>query len=327
MISTAAILGPDGAIQQDVACKRCGYNLRGLREDGLCPECATPIGRSVTGDLLRFADPGWVGRVAFGLDLLVFGIVIALLLGCVGGAIGVMSKSTVPLQLVGLVATAINVVGVWCMTTPDPSGIGEHTRLNARRIVRTSMLANVAGSFAATLLPTSSGAQVVVLTAMLLSVVNGLLHLVCEWFKFYFYQSLADRVPEPKLAARARFLRNAYAVALGIGIVGGVLLLIDAGRSAPAPTGFPSPPAPLPMPTRSTFRLTGPGAGATPFTVGTGPLTAVGGVVVAIAGLAALILGLLALILILRLRRVMAAQATLARQTWARAIPPPAPTP
>ena len=34
-------------IQQTIKCIRCGYNLRGLREDGNCPECNAPIAKSL----------------------------------------------------------------------------------------------------------------------------------------------------------------------------------------------------------------------------------------------------------------------------------------
>jgi hypothetical protein len=37
----------NGAIADDLRCARCGYNLRGLRPEGCCPECALRIGRSI----------------------------------------------------------------------------------------------------------------------------------------------------------------------------------------------------------------------------------------------------------------------------------------
>jgi predicted amidophosphoribosyltransferase len=32
-----------GAIDTDQLCGQCGYNVRGLRWGGLCPECGSPI--------------------------------------------------------------------------------------------------------------------------------------------------------------------------------------------------------------------------------------------------------------------------------------------
>jgi hypothetical protein len=53
------------------ACVACGYDLRGLPPDGLCPECAYSIARSLEGThLLRAADPAWLGLVFRGLKWL-----------------------------------------------------------------------------------------------------------------------------------------------------------------------------------------------------------------------------------------------------------------
>ena len=39
-------LDAKGQLDQDLACRRCGYNLRGLSTDGACPECGTAVGQS-----------------------------------------------------------------------------------------------------------------------------------------------------------------------------------------------------------------------------------------------------------------------------------------
>jgi hypothetical protein len=62
-ISPEAATGPDSSapsgrtpeltVEQDTPCVGCGYNLRTLRIDAICPECATPISFSLPG-LPRF---------------------------------------------------------------------------------------------------------------------------------------------------------------------------------------------------------------------------------------------------------------------------------
>ena len=54
-------------IQEDTPCLACGYNLRGLSSDWRCPECGTAIGRSLHGNLLRFAQPQYVRKLARGV--------------------------------------------------------------------------------------------------------------------------------------------------------------------------------------------------------------------------------------------------------------------
>lgn len=50
------------AIHRDVACVACGYNLRGLRGDGHCPECGTPVTETLL-ELLSRARAGEGTRV------------------------------------------------------------------------------------------------------------------------------------------------------------------------------------------------------------------------------------------------------------------------
>jgi hypothetical protein len=39
--------GEELLVEEDLPCVGCGYNLRGLKEDGKCPECGLAIGESV----------------------------------------------------------------------------------------------------------------------------------------------------------------------------------------------------------------------------------------------------------------------------------------
>lgn len=53
-----------GAIDQNLRCHHCGYNLRGLQESGRCPECGRAVGESLADGPLREADPAWLRAVA-----------------------------------------------------------------------------------------------------------------------------------------------------------------------------------------------------------------------------------------------------------------------
>ena len=56
-------------IEVDTECIHCGYNLRGLTNEGRCPECGSPVDDSLRGNLLRHADPDWLDRLRFGASL------------------------------------------------------------------------------------------------------------------------------------------------------------------------------------------------------------------------------------------------------------------
>jgi predicted RNA-binding Zn-ribbon protein involved in translation (DUF1610 family) len=55
---------PDhNTLNSDLACVICGYRLRGLATNACCPECGTPIERSLRGDELSSASPQWIKLV------------------------------------------------------------------------------------------------------------------------------------------------------------------------------------------------------------------------------------------------------------------------
>ena len=58
----------------DVLCRTCGYNLRSLSLDSLCPECGARVEFSLRGNLLRFSDPQWLKHLSVGLGIQFFGL-------------------------------------------------------------------------------------------------------------------------------------------------------------------------------------------------------------------------------------------------------------
>jgi hypothetical protein len=63
----ADLLDQAGCVAADTACRKCGYNVRGLPIDRNCPECNLPVNLSAVPNLLRYAEPRWARAQAMAI--------------------------------------------------------------------------------------------------------------------------------------------------------------------------------------------------------------------------------------------------------------------
>lgn len=126
---------PVETIEVDTACLHCGYNLRGLRADGRCPECGSPIGRSVLGNYLRCSDVSWLQTIARGTTIKLWGIGLSIALGFM---VGIMSAIGLPEALVlpALIAGGLTLWGAWLITTREPRLALQEDPVTLRKVVR-----------------------------------------------------------------------------------------------------------------------------------------------------------------------------------------------
>ena len=134
--------GTTSTTGRSLRCRACGYDLRGTSPSDNCPECGTPVARTLAGDGLGAADPDWVKRIALGLWLDVGGTALSFLLSfpniaaiLYGPAEGV-GGTNVRAWIVYLAAAGLTWAGTWYVTAPEPgvwSGpAGEPLRLGLR---------------------------------------------------------------------------------------------------------------------------------------------------------------------------------------------------
>ena len=114
---------PAPLVLDDTPCRSCGYNLRTLPTTGICPECTTPVARSLAGHLLRDADPHFLRRLNAGLRISQFSIGGLLLIAFLDRGVWRFLFSAAP--IFSLIGSAAALAGTWLLTTPDPSGLGE----------------------------------------------------------------------------------------------------------------------------------------------------------------------------------------------------------
>jgi hypothetical protein len=283
-----------GEISVDVACRRCSYDLRGLREDGRCPECGTPIGRSTHGDLLQYSEPAWVAKLARGINLILWGIGITIIGAVAGVALSVATGNQAIIFVVVFAASLIGLWGTWLLTEPDPSRIGEDTYGTARKIVRIALVVGVLTQAVVILGESLQLPPVLMVIVGLVMVAGGLFGIVAEFARLYYLSKMAERIPNEQLERRASFLKWAMSITLLFTSVPPAVIGVLAAAPPMTPAG------------------------------GGGAVVALGCVSGA-AGLVNLVFLLVYLRMLYRFRGAFREQAELARAIWAQPAQPSTP--
>lgn len=142
----------DLVVGLDTPCALCGYVLRGLRTSATCPECNTPVDRSVMRDKLRHAPVEIVRRFRLGARLArvaAFIVIVAdLAIGAIIAVAWVASGAWgfLPAAFLGviagtpLIAGSIGFAGWWLLTSSEIAP-GDRPRERRRRAVRISACA------------------------------------------------------------------------------------------------------------------------------------------------------------------------------------------
>ena len=209
-------------------CVGCNYDLFSLPEDGVCPECGLPIGRSLSGDHLFTSSADYRRLLARGARRAHVGAI----LGWVALAVGALSAMlhgpglrlgwlALPALCAAVVPTAL---GWLALTRDDPEGVAKHNTAVAgeRLFVRLWAMIALAGciGLAAVWLVTlvsrpRADAEAVTATAAAAFVLIGTAMAVSRDLA-RLLASMSRRLLEGELADRARGLMPAGYVALGL---------------------------------------------------------------------------------------------------------------
>jgi len=199
-------------------CIGCGYNLHGLPDAGLCPECSTPIVFSLRRDLLRFAPSAHLRTLRRGAAILTAWLALAVLVAITAALVVTddfgMLFDLPEYQLAGAAAIALMALGWsagWQLLAapqrPFPPGLAPRGERTAARVLSIIVL------FAATLwillaaavifLPRSLVYQIAEFFFAAVSLGGGFA-LIAQFFAAFAYlRRLAHRVPDTRLRASA----------------------------------------------------------------------------------------------------------------------------
>ena len=295
-------------LTEDLKCTRCGYNLRGLTLDKLCPECGTAIARSVHGNLLRYADPEWLGKLRLGTALMLWTILISVIAAV---AVAAITALALPIALISLILLVVAGLELWAMfliTTPEPTIAFDEDPITLRRLVRICAVSNFLGT------ALQEAAENVDLGVAVL-VVGGILALVgvvAHFGSFVYYRRFALRIPNEHLAGQTRVVMWGFVAGLVLVVLTGIVAAVTLGLTAAA--GGPG----------TVTVATPPGVPA-----GQGPFGAIGlvglGVFGCGAGIALVVFGIWYVVLLFRYHAAFGQALAEARQTVRHG--PPAPPP
>ena len=206
--------GPNLA-HHDIPCLRCGYNLRGLSEDGVCPECGAPVARSLVGDLLVYSSPDYKASLHRGVALILMAIIaeILLVVASVGvavtagmGVAGSMGALPALLQVASLAASIALVAGWWMFSAPDPAMLGSKKGDTPRKIVRIVLVIQLASTLVSTAAQTVPASLNNPLNAGLvygLGIASTIAFIVGFFAQMLYVKWLAPRLPSERVFKRA----------------------------------------------------------------------------------------------------------------------------
>lgn len=295
------VVVPEAVIAADTPCVICGYNLRGLKASGLCPECGSPILRSTQGDLLQHADPAWLGKLLLGVRLKLWNTLLGLVFGTLAGVATMLLGRGGPLIVAGVLAVAsvLGVLAVFLITAQEPRTALSEDPVTLRKAVRLCVIVALVGQLSLQLATILAPAVWLIVAGQAISL-SGVVAYIGE---FIYLRRFALRIPDLRLARSTRIVMWGLAITMALAVVFTIAMSFMAGLPA---AGTP--------PFRPAIATSAPaaGLGATAGLMG----VAVFGCVIGVAGL---VFGVCHLVLLFGYRRAFR-EAIAAASAWLQAM-------
>lgn len=214
----------DGLIAEDVDCRQCKYNLRGLDAKSRCPECGISIGWSLHGDFLRYSDPAWVKELSNGTLWLITSILVGITASLFASSI-VGDTGQAIFQLIG---SGIGLIGYWKLTTPDPGYPELNPIWNIRQMTRILAVLGFMG-MALNLITslTINTNNTVIIASSAISIALMLIGTIGDLLLFILLRGFANRIPDQDLANQTTIVMWGTIGSYAVIIVGLLFALVS----------------------------------------------------------------------------------------------------
>jgi hypothetical protein len=127
--------------------------------------------------------------------------------------------------------TLVDAAGVWLLTEPDPSGLGELRYGHSRKVLRVLTIVGVTWRATDALVSSVDMAIKAQIAVRFVEVTALAIGIAEEFFRFLYIRRLAERIPDPIIVNRARVLQYYFPILIGL------MMIVTSIPSTSAPGG------------------------------------------------------------------------------------------
>lgn len=185
-----------GKLESDLTCIQCGYNLRTLFVDAMCPECGTPVERSLHGDRLACSDARWLGKLRHGAGLLLFNVCLAFIGALFASVYDHAGYGREAWAILQMVTSGVSLLAMLLLTSPEPRVELREDPVTLRRVVRGCALIMFVIQFMSQLVNFLNLGEVFTGLAILATLAVSC---VAYFGTLIFFRRFARRIPDSRL--------------------------------------------------------------------------------------------------------------------------------